>query len=252
MKAKIVSDLNKAFHVLRRNYGCPGNDGVSIKLVKKEYDRYINFLADKLNRHTYSFERNPKSLTIKDFSLRERVIFVYNVLERWVQHYIKININTLIDSTLTEYVYAYRRGKTDTESYSYILRNKPKYIIMLDIQNFFGSIDKNRLYKKIEKIGVDRNFNELIRSSLEHNKKGIPAGHVLSCTLSNLYLNEFDYEFPNNYTRYSDDMMFALDSEKEITKKIESINKILNDYGLSLNKNKTRIVEKPTLNKLKK
>mgnify|MGYP001574024766 CR=1 FL=1 len=169
-----------------------------------------------------------------------------------MQHYIKVNINTLINSNLAEYIYAYRRDKTDLESYHYILKNKPKYIIRLDIKDFFGSINKVYLYKKIEEIGVNKNFIKLIQDSLLHHKRGVPAGHVLSCALSNLCLTEFDNEFTINYTRYSDDMMFALDSKKEIDKRIESISKRLNGYGFSLNENKTRIVEKPTLNKLKK
>lgn len=74
---------------------------------------------------------------------------------------------------------------------------------------------------------------------------------MLSCTLSNLYLKDFDYKFPQNYTRYSDDMMFALNSKVDIYKTIRSVGNLLLDYKLHLNTDKTKVVTDPTLKKLR-
>lgn len=244
------SQINKAFRILRRNYGCPGNDSLSIKEIKESYDAYTNILLENLDNFSYDFEETPKSLLIHDLSDRERKIFVYNVLERWVQHYIKLQIVPLIESVLSEYVYAYRRGKTDTESYKYILRSNPKFVLRLDIRDYFRSIDRSCLFGLLEGIGVDEKLMRLTQNSLNHCNSGLPAGHVLSCTLSNLYLKDFDYKFPKNYTRYSDDMMFALHSKKDVHETIMSVSRLLLDYNLRLNTNKTRVVTDPILEKL--
>lgn len=243
--------LNKAFRILRRNYGCPGNDKLSIKDIKNSYEHYIDRLKQDIESTSYNFEACPKSIMINDSFDRERKIFVYNVLERWVQHYLKLHIDPLISSVLSEYVYAYRRGSTDTESYKYILRNESKYVLRLDIKNYFGAIDKDSLFKLLTEVGVNKEILTLTKDSYSHHKIGLPAGHVLSCTLSNLYLKDFDYRFPYIYTRYSDDMMFALNTRDEVENTIRLVEQLLSGHNLKLNTNKTRIVLNPTIEKLK-
>jgi len=243
--------LNRAFRILRRNYGCPGNDRLSIKEIKKSYKYYIEKLTQQIDNKSYKFEAHPKFITIYDSCKSGRRIFIYNVLERWVQHYIKLHIDPLINLVLSEYVYAYRRGKTDIESYDYILKNKPEYVLRLDIENFFESIDKNYLFELLKEIGVHKDLIKLIKNSYSHHKIGLPAGHVLSCTLSNLYLKNFDYKFPHNYTRYSDDMMFALNSRYDVENSIKLVEHLLDEYNFKLNHNKTKVFVKPTMELLK-
>ena len=242
--------LKKAFKILKRNYGCPGNDGISIKDIKRNYEHCENIVWESLKKYNYSFEKQPKRTVITDYLGNKRVIFVYNVIERWVQQFIKLQIEPIINTTLSEYVYAYRRGKNDRDSYNYILKNNPEFILRIDIKNYFESIDREKLFVLLKGLGVKDCLLRMVHESFKHHGKGLPPGHVLSCILSNLYLKSFDSNFPKNYTRYSDDMMFAFENRLEILRTVWFVRKLFRAQGLFLNYKKTKIIYKPTLEKI--
>lgn len=156
--------LKKAFRIIRRNYGCPGNDGIAISEVRMNYKKYENIVWQKLEKDTYVFEREPKRVMISDYLGKEREIFVYNVVERWIQEFLKLQIDPAVNAVLSEYVYAFRRGKSDVDSYKYILKNNPKFILRVDIKDYFGLINKEKLFAKIEDLGLENELLNLIKN----------------------------------------------------------------------------------------
>ncbi len=160
--------LKKAFQVIRRNYGCPGNDTISILEVKTNWEEYENTIWKKLEKNTFTFEQNPKNPTINDYLGKKRKIFVYNITERLVQEFLKLQIEPSIDTALEEYVYAFRRGKNDKDSYKYILKNNPKFILRIDIKDYFNSINKEKLFKNLDKLGIESDLLNLVKKSLKH------------------------------------------------------------------------------------
>lgn len=242
--------LKKAFRIIRRNYGCPGNDRVSISDIKTNYEKYEHIVWQQLEKNYYVFEQEPKQIIIRDYLGKEREIFVYNVAERWVQEFIKLQIEPKIDATLAEYVYAFRRGKSDIHSYQYILKNNPKFILRIDIKDYFRSINKENLLISLEYFGFENDLLNLVKKSLCHCTKGLPTGHVLSCILSNFNLKDFDFVFPENYTRYSDDMMFGLYTMLEVRNTLRVVTDMLEVYGFKLNPAKTKIIINPTFEKI--
>lgn len=242
--------LKKAFRNIRRNYGCPGNDGVSISKVRANYKSYEYVVWQKLKEDIYVFEREPKCVTISDYLGKKREIFIYNVVERWIQEFLKLQIEPAIDGTLSEYVYAFRRGKSDIDSYKYILKNNPRFVLCTDIKDYFCSINKGKLFVSLEDLGLEDNLLNLVKKSLAHSVEGLPSGHVLSCMLSNYNLKNFDLIFPKNYTRYSDDMMFGLETMQEAQKILRIVDGLLSAYNFKLNPEKTKIIMNPTLEKI--
>lgn len=242
--------LKKAFRIIRRNYGCPGNDRTSISEVRKNYEKYENIIWQKIEQGTYEFEQEPKCVAIRDYLGKEREIFVYNVVERWIQEFLKLQIEPAIDATLAEYVYAFRRGKSDVDSYKYILKNKPKFILRTDIKDYFGSINKGKLFVELGGLDLEKELLNLVKKSLEHCATGLPSGHVLSCMLSNFNLKNFDSAFPKNYTRYSDDMMFGLPTTEEVERTLGTVGDLLRAYDFKLNPAKIKIIINPTLGEI--
>lgn len=241
----------KAFRIIRRNYGCPGNDGVSILDVKRNYKKYEDIVLRCLGESDIGiFELSPKHIVINDYLGKKREIFVYNVVERWIQECLKLQIEPSIEAALPEYVYAFRRGKSDVDSYKYILKDSPKFILRTDIKDYFHTINKGKLLTNLRELDIEKEVLVLAEKSLEHCKRGLPPGHVLSCMLSNFNLRKFDLEFHKNYTRYSDDMMFGLESRAEADEMLKRIEELLREYGFCLNHAKTRIVENPTVEKI--
>ena len=242
MKSLNQKVLKKAFRIIRRNYGCPGNDGISISDIRRNYESYELKQMEQLESRTFEFDPHPKKITISDYLGKKREIFVYSVLERWAQEYIKLHLAPFVERELTESAFAFRQNKNDKESYIYILANKPKYILRIDIKNFFECIDKERLLRNLEEIKIPDDILYWVRESLRHCPIGLPQGNVLSCMLSNLSLTSFDKRFPTNYTRYGDDMMFACSSKEEACRRLKYATKWLGEQGFLLNQLKTQIL----------
>ncbi|HEM3532990.1 RNA-directed DNA polymerase [Streptococcus suis] len=126
------------------------------------------------------------------------------------------------------------------------------YIIKSDIKNFFPSINKHRLYKKLVKSSLLNDSSMDIIKTFIFNSDilGVPLGMPFSNALSEVYLEEFDdairREFsPIFYIRYVDDILIIknypsgdnIDESRE--KRLLSTE--LNNFGLSVNNDKTRI-----------
>lgn len=136
------------------------------------------------------------------------------------------------------------------------------YVIKADIANFFPSINKHRLYKKIIKSSMLKDTSlDIIKSFIFNNDiSGIPLGMPFSSALSEVYLEDFDdairREFaPIFYVRYVDDILIIKSYPKSMTIDKDSeknlLFSLLNEISLSANENKTDIYEyKPSINTL--
>jgi RNA-directed DNA polymerase len=243
--------LKKAFRIIRRNYGCPGIDGISISDVRRHYARFEIEQIARFENGTFVGDSLPKKVEISDYLGKRRKIFVYSVLERWSQEFIKLKLSPFVENALADCVYAFRQNKSDLDSYTDIIRGHPNHILRIDIKDFFDSTDRTALMQQLEDIFVPHDIIGLVRQSLAHYPTGLPQGNVLSCMLSNLSLTDFDKLFPINYTRFGDDMMFACESRAEVFQCLGYATKHLQARGFSVNGQKTRILTKPTFEELK-
>ncbi|CEL91163.1 RNA-directed DNA polymerase [Streptococcus sanguinis] len=132
--------------------------------------------------------------------------------------------------------------------------NQNFYVIKADISNFFPSINKHILYKKIVKSSLLKDSSlDVIKSFIFNNHiSGVPLGMPFSSALSEVYLEEFDDAIrrkfsPIFYVRYVDDILmvksYPVDNtiNKESEKKL--LFRLLNEISLSANETKTDIYE---------
>ncbi len=233
--------LDKAFKLLRRNYGCPGLDGVSLREIKKDYNKHKNVVLGKYTENQVN-SLSIKTTTIIDYGGKEREIFVYCIHERWLQMYLKLQIEHDIEKNLKSYVFGYRKGVTMKDLHSYLLNTGLEHILHLDIAKYFDQIDRESLFNFLEhNIGVSRDILVKIQKSVSHTNKGLPQGNVLSPILSNVYLIPFDKCFPENYARFSDDLYFALGTPRKKDEMVKKISEHLLKHKLKINYSKLEI-----------
>ncbi|EKE00101.1 MAG: hypothetical protein ACD_22C00092G0013 [uncultured bacterium] len=235
--------VKKAFRIIRRNYGCPGLDGVSIKDIKQNYNYYINKIIDLYN--SYTFGRYPvKTTTITDYNNKPRDIFIYCLYDRWIQQILKLQIEEIIENDLKEYVFGYRRKLNIGMLRKYTKSFNSKYILNIDILGFYNHINRDHLNKVlIKNTSISKEFLTRIDLSFSHLSNGLPQGNVLSPILSNYYLAGIDSMFNSKYARFSDDMFFAINDLEEQN---DIINKLVPELGklsLSINFEKVRLFE---------
>ena len=163
---------------------------------------------------------------------KERIIWALpfrdRVMHQWyVEEFIKpIFMPKFIDNT---YACINGRGvhKAIKKLYNDMqhMYNKYKeyYILKCDIRKFFYSIDKNILYKIINKSVKDKKFLKLTNDIIfqkASKEKGIPIGNYTSQYFANIYLNELDHFIKEKlcikyYVRYMDDFVLLLRDKEE-------------------------------------
>ena len=99
-------------------------------------------------------------------------------------------------------------------------------IFSIDLEKFFDKVPQDKLVSFVGRVIYDEDTESLIRKYLkacvmnqgkyEPTAVGTPQGGNLSPLLSNIMLNELDYELENrhlNFVRYADDVVIVLKSK---------------------------------------
>ena len=119
-------------------------------------------------------------------------------------------------------------------------------VIKMDIKNFFPSINKHILYKKIFKTSIlnDSSIGTIKSFIFSNEYKGIPLGLSFSNSLSELYLEDFDSIVqlqwnPLLYVRYVDDLLIIVNDAVDEDEVKNFIKAQLKEYHLEVNNEKT-------------
>lgn len=144
---------------------------------------------------------------------------------------------------VSEYAYAFCSGKNAIMHAQIHLGGDE--LLTADIENFFGSITRQRVQQSLLSHGFDSSFSHI--ASLVSTLRGVlPQGASTSPLLSNLVFNKLDIRFSRLanslgliYSRYADDLAF---SGKNIPRNLPStLKKILSSQGYILNEKKTKL-----------
>lgn len=165
---------------------------------------------------------------------------------------------------------AYVKGQSIFDNAKAHLYND--HFILMDVQNFFYSINHNVLVdhlfielNKTQNNAITKQECRDIVNNCSVSSSGIPLGFITSPVLSNVYLKEFDgvlygklkqLQLPNViYTRYADDLCISFKDCTETDQTygiiISLVNQILRRYYLKLNTKKTRCYNLQTCNHVK-
>jgi RNA-directed DNA polymerase len=124
-----------------------------------------------------------------------------------------------------------------------------------DLKDYFGSVDHDKLLALVGKQIADSKVLKLIQQMLKagyedkgrqfETPQGTPQGGVVSPLLSNILLTPFDKEMRRQgyqLTRWADDWIVTCRTRAEAEHVLARAAKILEKLGVTLNRDKTRIV----------
>lgn len=133
-----------------------------------------------------------------------------------------------------------------------IHKNK-KYLLNIDIANFFSSINFGRVqgyFNKSQEFMFSKEVSTIISQLVCYEKK-LPQGAPTSPIIFNLIFNIVDLrilslakKYKLSYTRYADDMSFSTNNKAFRTDHIEFIQELkvlLKNSGFDINESKTRL-----------
>lgn len=220
------------------------------KMLKEEVDAQIETISKQINNKKFRIkllqcDRNMSSEEKNTYkTVHESSSFF---AEKQLQHNIKS----------TYKVKQSDRNIILPQLISILEENIPKYIIRTDITNFYESIDREILKRKIgSKPQLSLMSRKMIKKlltdydELSGQSQGIPRGVGVSAYLSELFMQDLDYSIrtlPNliYYARYVDDIVaiFSPNPDQSIDIYLEGVTQIIDRNNLSLNEAKTKCVE---------
>lgn len=207
-------------------------------LVGYDY-KYLLALSNAIGKHYRHFEIPKKNGGVRSIeepypSLKE--------IQTWILQKVLTPASMKNVSPVAK---AFMPGKSLRDN-SRFHRNK-KYVVALDIHDFFNSIHFGAVYGVFKQMGYNESVSTLM-SILCTYKNSLPQGAPTSPMLSNLVFRHVDdsiFEYCQKrkilYTRYADDMIFSSD-DLNYNHLISYVTMVVKNFHMEINKQKTRVM----------
>jgi RNA-directed DNA polymerase len=261
--------LSHAYQLVKSNKGAGGIDGITFEDIEEMeggQQRYLASIAGELKNKTYK-PMPVRRVHIPKPDGSKRPLGIPTVKDRVVQMAVKIVIEPIFEADFQENSYGFRPKKDAhqaVDDVSYHLRYGKCQVIDADISKYFDTIPHDKLLALVSKRIVDKNILRLIKlwlkapvveegndkKTYKGNDKGTPQGGVISPLLANIYLNVLDTTWKMKkieerlearLIRYADDFVVLCKGNTE--RILKGIKMVLGGLQLSLNEEKTRVVD---------
>jgi RNA-directed DNA polymerase len=250
-------NLNQAYKEVKQNGGAAGIDGMQIE----ELGGWLSEHRQNLINEVLSEDYQPQSVLgveIPKPNGGTRLLGIPTVVDRMLQQAIHEQLNKLYEPLFSERSYGFRPGRSALNAVgqsSEYIKSGYEWVVDLDLENFFDTINHDRLMQRLSKGVGDKRLLRLIRrylragmmqSGLESQRiSGTPQGGPLSPLLSNIVLDELDKELEkrdHNFCRYADDCNIYVRSEAAGNRVLQSITRFIEKkLKLKVNREKSGV-----------
>jgi len=257
-KVSREGSLLAAWKQVEARRGAGGVDGISIRLFASRVDKRLTRLSEQLREGTYE-ARAVKRVWIPKGDGKKRPLGVPTIIDRVVQTSIRNAIEPIFERKFADCSYGFRPGRGCKDALREVareLRRGRTWVLDVDIEQYFDSIDHDRLMAEVATEIADGSLLKLIRLFLEQEvmegmtrwqpDRGTPQGAVVSPLLANIYLHPIDVAMTAegySLVRYADDMVVLCESREEAERAYARLGELLTERGLRLHPVKTRIAD---------
>lgn len=243
-----------------RNGGSAGIDHQSVRWVQVRQEEVIAGLERELRERSYLPLPVRRVWIEKPGSPEKRPLGIPAVRDRIVQGALRHVLEPIFERDFAPQSYGFRPGRSCRQALCRVdelLESGYSWVVDLDLKSYFDSIPHERLMERVEEKIADGRVLELIRLFLkagvmermkgwQPSGSGTPQGAIISPMLSNIYLNPLDWlmvEHGVEMVRYADDAVILCRSKEEAEAALEKVRQWVDEAGLSLHPQKTRIVD---------
>jgi group II intron reverse transcriptase/maturase len=226
----VCGKLNEAFQKVASNGGAPGPDQLSIEDVRAHADELWPVLADSLLSGNFQ-PGDVRRVWIPKAGGGQRGLGIPNVIDRVVQEAVRLVLEPLYEPTFHASSHGFRPGRscrTAIAEAKRYLDDGYEYVVDLDLKDFFNRVGHQRLLARLAQRVQDKPLLALIGRMLKakvvmpdgvvvSTDEGVPQGGPLSPLLSNVVLDELDWELTrrgHRFVRYADDSNIYVRSER--------------------------------------
>ncbi len=257
---RITSEINLqvALRKVVVNKGAPGVDGQSVKEVEQDHATLVPRLRRELLAGTYQ-PGDVRRVWLPKPGGGQRGLGIPNVIDRWVQQAVLQALEPIFEPTFHDSSHGFRRergAQTAIAQARTHLQAGLTTIVDIDLAKFFDRVNHQRLMSKLAEKVQDKRVLVLIGRMLKASvvmpdgalvatDEGTPQGGPLSPLLSNVVLNELDWELERRglrFVRYADDCNIFVASPRAGLRVMEKVSQFLEKrLRLSVNTEKSAV-----------
>jgi RNA-directed DNA polymerase len=260
--------FEEAYRQTRKD-GAVGVDGVTSAEYERELKDNLGRLLEELKSGTYVAPPVKREYIPKDGKFKElRPIGIPTLADKVHQRAIVMILEPIYEQDFLPCSYGFRPKRSVHQAIDKmrqaIMEMGGCWIYEADIQKFFDNVNHSILRTTLdERIGdgvIKRVVSKWLHAGvmeggrLEYPEDGTPQGGVISPLLSNIYLHSaldkwFELELKPQLKgraeliRFADDFLVLTQLEEDAKQVAIAVPKRLSEYGLTLNGDKTRVVD---------
>ena len=252
-------NLRLAWEKVRANRGSGGIDGGSLEDFEQRLEENLQRLHEELRDKAYDPSPVREHLIPKTGQAgKYRRLGIPTIYDRVCQQAIKNRLEPIFEEVFDEASFGYRPMRSAHGAVNKVSREVGEgreWIVDADLKDFFTTVDHSKLMELLNQRVSDGRVLGLVESILKAgvqgkegylpSEQGTPQGGVVSPLLSNVLLTPFDKEMRKrgyNLTRYADDWRITCRTRDEAAKALQVARQVLAKLGVTLNREKTRIV----------
>ena len=259
--------LFEAYRQVKAKDGSAGVDGQDFKDIETQgLDQFLKELGEDLRKKTYC-PSPVKRVWIEKANGGKRPLGIPTIRDRVAQTVCKMLIEPIFEADFEDCSYGFRPNRSSKDAMGAIkqhLQEGKTEVLDADLSSYFDTIPHDKLQVALERRITDPRILHLINLWLKSpviedgeykggkkQKTGTPQGGVISPLLANIYMHLVDkivndtrklfYQTGVKIVRYADD--FVLMGKTIPDEVVEKLKTILSRMGLTLNEEKTRMVQ---------
>ena len=259
-------NLAEALRRVEQNAGAPGIDGMSTKELRPWLKDHWQQVCSQLDAGTYR-PQPVRRVMIPKPSGGLRMLGVPAAVDRLICQAIAQVLTPVFDPLFHPHSFGFRPGRSPhdaVERARQFIADDAAWCVDFDLDSFFDRVQHDALMARVARRVHDKQVLRLIRCYLDAgvmadgvvhvSEEGTPQGSPLSPLLSNVMLDDLDWELErrgHRFVRYADDGRIYVRSERAGQRVMESITHYIEQrLKLRVNRQKSAVapaVERPLL-----
>ena len=254
------ANLNAAFKKVKANKGAGGVDEMQVDELLPYLKQHGEEITRKLREGKYKPNPVRRVEIPKEEKGKVRRLGIPTVVDRMIQQAIAQTLTPTYEAKFHKWSFGFRPKRGQHDALKQCRQNVNEgyvYVVDMDLEKFFDTVNQSKLTEVLSRTIKDGSVISLIskyqtagvmeNGMFARTDIGVAQGGPLSPLLSNVMLNELDWELDrrgHRFVRYADDLMIFCKSKRAAERTLNNIIPFIEGkLFLTVNREKTAVAQ---------